>query len=105
LSLVRKPSQQTSGSDEIEIRYAPLPPEKVEAYWESMRFIAKLLFEIANEDPYPPALSPNSKTEFGEREPDEEPSQVNNGTEPITHFERFNAETPANATSLIKRLP
>jgi hypothetical protein len=54
LSKISKPSERklkASGqaSDEVQIRLAPLPEEKREAYRESMRVIATILIEIVNE--------------------------------------------------------
>ena len=46
----KKPKTNGPANDIIEIRYAPLPPEKVEAYQQSIRFIAKMLIEIVNEE-------------------------------------------------------
>ena len=67
----------------IKIRFVPLPPEKYEAYKAAIRWLWKLMREEleeqksreqriessvepsqVNNDPYPPALSPNQKTDL-----------------------------------------
>ncbi len=48
--LEKKQKQTEPVNDIIEIRYIPIPPEKREAYQESIRFLAMLLIEIVNEE-------------------------------------------------------
>ncbi len=42
-------SKRANKGDEVEIRFVPCPPEKAEAWHESMRLITRLLIEIDEE--------------------------------------------------------
>jgi hypothetical protein len=48
--LERKQKRNERTNDLVEIRFIPLPAEKREEYQQSIRLIAKILIEIANED-------------------------------------------------------
>lgn len=47
--LEKRQKKNEPENDIVEIRYVPLPPEKVEAYQVAIRILAKMLIELQSE--------------------------------------------------------
>jgi hypothetical protein len=66
-------TKKVCGSDfEFELKFIPCPPEQRESYWQAMRILNEMILRAIAEQQL--ALSDQLL---------EEPSQVNNGTEPV----------------------